>query len=263
MKLLPEYILCFTYAENSDKIYTMCKTETIRINKYISSTGFCSRREADRLVEAGRVTVDGDVAVMGTIVCDGQCVRIDGRVIEPIHEYSVYALNKPVGYISSLSDKQGQGISCFVPKGLRLYPVGRLDKDSEGLMLLTNDGEMMNNLLKASEGHEKEYLVTVDKSINRDFLCKMEGGVPITNKATGRKVTTAACKTKYITDDTFSITLIQGLNRQIRRMCGFFGYKVTKLVRVRIKNITLGNLKIGSVRKLTDEEVGILKDGLK
>lgn len=241
----------------------MCTDKSIRINKYISNTGFCSRREADRLVAAGRVEVDGVAAVTGTPVYEGQRVTIDGNLVKPIERYSVYALNKPVGYVSSLSDSQGKGIGCFVPDGLRLYPVGRLDKDSEGLMLLTNDGELMNRLLKASEGHEKEYIVTVDKNVSSDFLCRMERGVPITNKATGKKVVTAPCMTKYITDDTFSIILIQGLNRQIRRMCGYFGYKVIRLRRVRIKNITLGNLKSGSIRKLTADEVSILKNGLK
>ncbi len=231
----------------------------MRINKYISGTGYCSRREADRIVEAGRVTVDGAPAVTGTMVSLGQCVRIDGNEVHLIEEHSVYALNKPIGYISSLSDRQGKGIGCFIPQRLRLYPVGRLDKDSEGLMLLTDDGELMNSLLKASEGHEKEYIVKVDRPVTSDFLTGMENGVPITNKATGRKVITARCMVKYIAENTFSITLIQGLNRQIRRMCGYFGYKVIRLQRIRINNITLGNLKIGSIRRLTDMEISGLR----
>lgn len=237
----------------------MDNTQSIRINKYISSSGYCSRREADRLITEGRVMIDGEPAVMGSRVGYDSSVTIDGIVLEQAPERVVYALNKPVGYISSLSDEQGQGISCFIPEGMRLFPVGRLDKESEGLMLLTNDGELMNELLKASGGHEKEYYVTVDRKVDDSFLKALENGVVIINRATNDKVRTAPCKTQLISDNTFSITLIQGLNRQIRRMCGALGYGVRQLKRMRIKNICLGNLNEGCIRKLTDEEVAGLK----
>lgn len=237
----------------------MDNTQSIRINKYISISGYCSRREADRLITEGRVMIDGEPAVMGSRVGYDSSVTVDGIVLEQTPERVVYALNKPVGYISSLSDEQGQGISCFIPEGMRLFPVGRLDKESEGLMLLTNDGELMNELLKASGGHEKEYYVTVDRKVDASFLKALEMGVVITNRATNDKVMTAPCKTRLISDNTFSITLIQGLNRQIRRMCGALGYGVRQLKRMRIKNICLGNLNEGCIRKLTDEEVAGLK----
>ena len=222
----------------------------MRINKFLSEAGICSRRQADKLVEAGRVLIDGKKAETGSSVDEGQEVMVCGRLIEHIPEKCVYALYKPVGYICSMSDEQGEGLSCFVPEGLRLYPVGRLDKDSEGLVLLTNDGELMNSVLKASEGHEKEYVVTVDRPVTASFLNEMEKGVPITNKATGKKTTTAPCRTKRLTEKSFDITLIQGLNRQIRRMCGYFGYNVTNLKRIRIMNVRLGNMKPGDVRKI-------------
>lgn len=237
----------------------MDNTQSIRINKYISSSGYCSRREADRLITEGRVMIDGEPAVMGSRVGYDSSVTVDGIVLEQTPERVVYALNKPVGYISSLSDEQGQGISCFIPEGMRLFPVGRLDKESEGLMLLTNDGELMNELLKASGGHEKEYYVTVDRKVDDSFLKALENGVVITNRTTNDKVRTAPCKTRLISDNTFSIILIQGLNRQIRRMCGALGYGVRQLKRMRIKNICLGNLNEGCIRKLTDEEVAGLK----
>lgn len=231
----------------------------IRINKYLSMSGYCSRRAADCIVSEGRVTVDGSVATMGTKVSHGAIVKVDNTVISLCEECKVYAFNKPVGYISSLSDEQGEGIGKFIPPNLRLYPVGRLDKDSEGLMLLTNDGELMNSILKADGGHEKEYIVTVDHGISEKILCDMERGVRITNGATGKKVITAPCATQFIDNRHFRIILIQGLNRQIRRMCGFFGYKVQRLQRIRIMNIRLDNLKYGEIREITGSELMKLK----
>ncbi|CDC40416.1 MAG TPA: pseudouridine synthase [Lachnospiraceae bacterium] len=229
--------------------------QSIRINKYISASGYCSRREADRLIEAGRVRIDGVVAVTGSRVNPKMTVTVDDTELNMAEDRVVYALNKPAGYISSLSDEQGQGISCFIPDGMRLFPVGRLDKESEGLMLLTNDGELMNNLLNAAGGHEKEYYVTVDRKVTDIFLKALESGVKINNRATGAKVITAPCRTRRISDNTFSIILIQGLNRQIRRMCGALGYGVVRLRRMRIKNICLGDLNEGCIRKLSDEEI--------
>ncbi len=231
----------------------------IRINKFLSMAGYCSRRAADELIGEGRVTVDGVIAQTGTKVADGQTVCVDGQRITLVEEYKVYALYKPVGYISSLSDEQGKGIGEFITDGLRLFPVGRLDKDSEGLMLLTNDGELMNSILKASGGHEKEYIVTVNKNITDSFLKGMEQGVIITNGATNEKVKTATCKTVKMDNRNFKITLIQGLNRQIRRMCGSFEYKVLNLKRIRIMNITIGNMKPGDIIEITGQELLELK----
>lgn len=231
----------------------------IRINKYLSMAGYCSRRAADELICQGRVTVDGITAETGTKVAKGQSVSVDGQSIALVEEHRVYAFYKPVGYISSLSDEQGKGIGEFIPDGLRLFPVGRLDKDSEGLMLLTNDGELMNSILKASGGHEKEYLVKVNKDITDSFLKGMEQGVVITNGATNEKVKTATCKTVKMDNRSFKITLIQGLNRQIRRMCGSFEYKVLNLKRIRIMNITIGKLQPGEIVEITGQELSQLK----
>lgn len=231
----------------------------IRINKYISMTGFCSRRAADELVSQGRVKVNNIVAVTGTKVMPQDIVTVDGKNVKLIDEYKVFALYKPVGYISSLSDEQGEGMGRFIPDGLRLFPVGRLDKDSEGLMLLTNDGELMNSILKAAGGHEKEYIVTVDRIITDEFINRMEKGVVITNGATGKKIRTAPCRLKRMDDKSFSIILIQGLNRQIRRMCGSFGYRVMELKRTRIMNVRVDGLQPGDIREVTGEELGILR----
>ena len=231
----------------------------IRINKYLSMAGYCSRRAADELISEGRVLVDGIKAKTGTKVIPGQSVCVDGESLSIATEHRVFAFYKPVGYISSLSDEQGQGISKFIPEGLRLYPVGRLDKDSEGLMLLTNDGELMNSILKASGGHEKEYIVTVNRDVTKDFLVKMEQGVRITNGATGQKILTAPCKTGKLDKRNFKIILIQGLNRQIRRMCGAFEYKVLNLKRIRIMNITLDNMKPGDLVEVRGEDLLKLK----
>lgn len=230
-----------------------------RINKFLSSAGFCSRREADRLVTEGRVTVDGRTALLGTKVTEESCVLVDGQKVGAPAERRVFALYKPVGYISSLSDSQGEGIACFIREKIRLYPVGRLDKDSEGLMLLTNDGALMNEILKAAGGHEKEYRVAVNKPVTERFLREMESGVVIRNGATGEKIMTAPCKARRIGEREFNITLIQGLNRQIRRMCGYFGYKVEALQRIRIMNITLDGLKPGQMREICGEELERLK----
>lgn len=232
----------------------------IRINKYLSMSGYCSRRTADDIVSEGRVTVNGIVATNGTKVTQGAVVKVDNELIKLCKEYKVYAFNKPVGYISSLSDEQGEGIGKFIPQNLRLYPVGRLDKESEGLMLLTNDGDLMNSILKAAGDHEKEYIVTVDHDITKSFLSDMERGVKITNGANGKKIITAPCTTQYIDNRRFKIILIQGLNRQIRRMCGFFGYKVQRLQRIRIMNIQINNLRSGELREITGSELNKLKE---
>lgn len=232
----------------------------IRINKYLSMSGYCSRRAADSIIAEGRVTVNDIIATTGTKVLAGSVVKVDGKQINLCEECKVYAFNKPVGYISSLSDEQGEGIGKFIPQNLRLYPVGRLDKESEGLLLLTNDGELMNAILKASGGHEKEYIVTVDHDISEKFLKSMDRGVRITNGSTGNKIITAPCKTQRIDNRNFKIILIQGLNRQIRRMCGFFGYKVIRLQRIRIMNIGIDNLKPGEVKEITGKQLNKIRE---
>lgn len=235
-------------------------SEMIRINKYIAMSGYCSRREADRLIEEGRVTVEGKPATAGLKVTDTQSIMVDGHRLAIQNKLKVYALYKPVGYISSMSDEQGIGISHFIKTDLRLYPVGRLDKESEGLILLTNDGELMNSILKAANAHEKEYLVTTDRKVTESFVQQMSEGVIITNANTGKKVKTAKCKVVKADDCSFYITLIQGMNRQIRRMCGFFDYKVTNLKRIRIMNIEIGAMKSGEYREITGDELRTLKN---
>lgn len=241
---------------------TAMEQENVRINKYLSEAGYCSRRAADLLVEKGRVKVDGAVAGHATKVHQGQQVTVDGNpvILNPV--LKVYAFYKPTGYISSLSDAQGAGIGSFLTMKERVYPVGRLDKDSEGLMLLTNDGALMNEILKASGGHEKEYLVTTDRRITTFFLEQMERGVRIRNRADGKYVTTAPCRTEYVDPYRFRITVIQGLNRQIRRMCGAFSYRVVSLKRIRILNVTLDGLKCGQVKELSPETLAQLRKNI-
>lgn len=235
-------------------------TEGIRINKYLSMSGYCSRRSADRLIEQGKVTIDGIIAQCGSKVCEGQKVQVGHDDIVPDNENVLYALYKPVGYISSLSDEQGQGISVFLKNMPRIYPVGRLDKDSEGLLLLTNDGELMNDILKAGNGHEKEYRVIVNRNIDDNFIRNMRDGVIITDRAKNKKIRTAPCEIEQISAREFKIVLIQGLNRQIRRMCGSLGYKVNNLKRIRIMNITLDNMKPGEIVKIDCEKYNRLKE---
>ena len=213
-----------------------------RINKYLSEAGYCSRREADRLVEAGKVTIDGVAAVCGSKVADGQTVCVDGKEVSGRSRRILLAFNKPAGIVCTTTDKQGSNnIVDFIGYPERIYPVGRLDKDSEGLILMTNDGAMMDRILRSANGHEKEYIVRVNKPVTDEFVKGMSDGVYL--KELDR-----------IDDRTFSVTLTQGLNRQIRRMCENFGYKVMKLKRIRIMNIMLGDLKQGCYRDVTTEE---------
>ncbi|QAA30969.1 23S rRNA pseudouridine(2604) synthase RluF [Clostridium manihotivorum] len=225
------------------------KKEDIRINKYISETGICSRREADKLIEQGRVTIDGEKATTGTKVSAGQEVLIDGKPIKKENDLVYIVLNKPVGITCTTEKKVKGNIVDFVKHEKRIFPIGRLDKDSQGLILLTNDGDIVNKILRAGNNHEKEYIVTVNKPINDEFISNMSRGVPILG------VVTKKCYVKREGKNVFRIILTQGLNRQIRRMCEYFGYKVTKLERIRIMNINLGGLKIGQWRNLTSKEI--------
>lgn len=229
----------------------------VRINKYLSEAGVCSRREADRLLEEGRITIDGVPAVMGSKVTLGQVVMLDGKKVSKEEETIVIAFNKPVGVVCTSAKEEKNNIIDYIGYEKRIYPVGRLDKESQGLILLTNDGEMMNRILKTANNHEKEYVVTVNKPINREFIEGMEKGVPILDTVTRK------CKVYKVNDTTFRIILMQGLNRQIRRMCEYFGYKVKRLERIRIMNIHLKGIEQGKYRSLTTEELSQLRKELK
>jgi 23S rRNA pseudouridine2604 synthase len=221
----------------------------MRLNKYISETGVASRRQADAWIEAGRVTVNGAVAALGTQVNAGDVVCVDGRAVGAAKTHVYIALNKPPG-VTSTTEKDVEGnIVDFVNYAERIFPIGRLDKDSEGLILLTNNGDIVNEILRSENEHEKEYVVTVDRAVTEIFLSGMASGVRILG------TTTKPCTVRRVDARTFRIILTQGLNRQIRRMCSFYGYKVVRLQRVRVINITLAGLKVGQWRELTPEEV--------
>ena len=230
-------------------------TPGVRLNKYLSDAGVCSRREADRLAEHGRITVDGIPAQPGTRVQEGQIVCVDGKPVGGPSQKVVIALNKPRGIVCTTDRvREKDNIVDFMKYPERIYPVGRLDKDSEGLILLTNDGSLVNQILKGSMYHEKEYIVTVEKPVTEAFLKGMASGVEIPDGKT------RPCKVKKISEKTFSIILTQGMNRQIRYMCRHFDYHVQRLKRVRIMNIRLGDLQIGKWRYLTDQELAQMKE---
>lgn len=222
---------------------------TMRINKYLSSAGIVSRRGADKWIEDGRITINGQLAELGSRVNEGDDVRADGQPVQ-LEEQLVYiALNKPVG-ITSTTERHIKGnVVDFINHPLRIFHIGRLDKDSDGLLLMTNDGDIVNEILREEHGHEKEYIVTVDQNITQSFINNMESGVDILD------TTTKPCKVKQLGPKKFNITLTQGLNRQIRRMCSALGYNVKSLQRTRILNIYLGDLPIGKWRDLTETEL--------
>lgn len=231
--------------------------ESVRLNKYLSEAGVCSRREADRLIESGKVTVDGVTAQMGMRVTAGQIVKVGKKTVSKQDEMIVLAVNKPKGIVCTEDQRERDSIARFLNYPVRVTYAGRLDKDSRGLLLMTNNGDIINQMMRAANRHEKEYKVTVDKEITEQFIKKMSEGVPILDTVT------RPCTVKKIGKYTFSIILTQGLNRQIRRMCAAFGYEVKDLVRIRIMNIRLGSLKEGAYRKLTDEELEELYEMLK
>ncbi len=221
----------------------------MRLNKFLAETGACSRREADQWIEAGRVTINGAPAVLGTQVNEGDDVRVDGRALGAKPKRVYLALNKPIG-IECTTDRDVPGnIVDFVGYPERIFPIGRLDKDSEGLILLTNDGDIVNTILRAENEHEKEYIVAVDHPLTPAFLAGMAAGVPILDTVTN------PCKVTQIGKNTFRIVLTQGLNRQIRRMCEHFDYRVRRLQRVRIMHVHLGTLPVGKWRELTAAEL--------
>lgn len=227
-----------------------------RLNKFISESGMCSRREADRYIEQGNVMINGRRAKIGDQVFPGDRVMVNGNAIEPMEaeDIVVLAFNKPVGIVSTTEANEPDNIVDYVNYSKRVFPIGRLDKDSQGLIFMTNDGDIVNKILRASNHHEKEYLVTVNKPITDAFIEGMSKGVPILG------VVTKKCKVTKETSFVFRIVLVQGLNRQIRRMCEYFGYDVTKLERVRIMNVTLKGLPVGDWRELTPDEMsGIQK----
>lgn len=223
----------------------------MRLNKYISETGICSRREADSWIEQGRVSINGKRAELGTQVNEGDEVRVNGRVVGAKKKQVYIALNKPVGITCTTERHIAGNIVDFVNHPDRIFPIGRLDKDSEGLILLTNNGDIVNEILRVENQHEKEYIVTVDRPVTADFLGGMSKGVHLPELET----TTKPCRASRVGDRIFRIVLTQGLNRQIRRMCEAFGYDVRRLQRVRIINLKLGSLKIGEWRDLTAEEL--------
>ena len=224
--------------------------EKIRINKYLSEVGYCSRRAADKLLEEGRITINGKIPELGTKVSDEDEIFVDGKSIKKTEQDFVYiAFNKPVGIVCTTDTKREKNnIVDYINHPKRIFPIGRLDKPSEGLILLTSDGDIVNKILRARNNHEKEYLVRVDKPITEKFLDKMRNGVPILDTVTKK------CEVEKIDTMTFRIVLTQGLNRQIRRMCEYLGYEVKKLKRIRIMNIKL-DMPVGKWRDLTDEEM--------
>ncbi len=232
----------------------------MRINKYLSAQGVCSRREADRLLEAGRITVDGVTAMCGQQVDDNSVICIDGsRISDEKPQDVLMAFNKPRGIVCTTTDNQGKNnIVDYIGYDKRIYPVGRLDKDSDGLILLTNNGEITDKILRSVNGHEKEYVVKVNKKITDTFLKSMADGVYLKEL----DVTTKPCSISRINNYTFRIILTQGLNRQIRRMCQESGYKVESLTRVRIMNIELGVLKTGEYRIIEGKEKSMLYESL-
>ena len=232
----------------------MSYTSLTRLNKYISESGICSRRDADRYIQQGNVYLNGKRAEVGSQVAPGDVVKVNGQLIEPreAEDFIFIALNKPVGIVSTTESSERDNIVDFVKHSTRIFPIGRLDKDSQGLIFLTNNGDLVNKILRAGNHHEKEYLVTVNKPIRDDFIEGMSQGVPILGTMTKK------CKVSKEAPTVLRITLVQGLNRQIRRMCEYFGYEVVRLERIRIMNVGLKGLPVGEWRDLTEKELKVL-----
>ncbi len=222
---------------------------SINLNKYISSTGICSRREAEKLIVDGKVTINGRPTQLGNRVFDGDIVKINGQLLRSKPKTLYIAYNKPVGVVCTTDSKERHNIVRAINHTERLFPIGRLDKPSQGLIFLTNDGDIVNKILRAGNNHQKEYLVSVNQPITADFIQRMSNGIPILGTVTKK------CIVEQISKNSFKIILTQGLNRQIRRMCEYLNYEVTKLVRTRIMNVSLNNLAEGTWRELTNEEM--------
>ncbi|WP_201535100.1 23S rRNA pseudouridine(2604) synthase RluF [Psychrobacter immobilis] len=232
----------------------MFNASSTRLNKYISESGICSRRDADRFIEQGNVYINGKRAQVGAQVVAGDTVKVNGQLIEPreADDFVFIVLNKPVGIVSTTESSEKNNIVDFVRHSVRIFPIGRLDKDSQGLIFLTSNGDLVNKVLRAGNNHEKEYLVTVNKPITDTFIEGLAGGVPMLGKMTKK------CPVTKVAPNVFNITLVQGLNRQIRRMCEHFGYEVTKLERTRIMNVSLKGTPVGDWRDLTPKELSVL-----
>ncbi|MCK8523913.1 23S rRNA pseudouridine(2604) synthase RluF [Aquimarina sp. D1M17] len=227
----------------------MENSKLTRLNKYLSEVGYCSRREADKLIDQGRVTINGKIPEMGTKVAPGDVIQVDGeRINKPKDEHVYLAFNKPVGIVCTTAQNEKDNIIDFINYPKRIFPIGRLDKPSEGLIFLTSDGDIVNKILRARNNHEKEYIVTVNKLINSQFIKRMGNGIPILDTITRK------CEVEQISKFTFRIILTQGLNRQIRRMCEYLGYEVVTLKRIRIMNVSL-DVPVGKWRYLTQEEL--------
>ena len=231
--------------------------DSVRLNKAISDSGYCSRREADTLIEKGIVTINGEKAGLGDRVMPDDEVRVDGKLITENENIVYIMLNKPVGITCTTDTRFDGNVVDFVNHPERIFPVGRLDKPSEGLLLMTNEGNIVNKILRAGNSHEKEYIVKVDRPVTDEFLKRMGSGIPILDTVTKR------CKVERISRFEFRIILVQGLNRQIRRMCEYLAYEVVALKRIRIMNLELGDLPIGEWRDLTTQELKTLKDSVK
>lgn len=225
---------------------------SISLNKYVSATGICSRREADRMIEQGRISINGKVARKGNRVQKGDRVYLDKKPLKSKPKSLYIAFNKPVGIVCTTDRKERNNIIDFIGHRERLFPIGRLDKPSQGLIFLTNDGDIVNKILRAGNKHEKEYHVTVDKNITPLFIKRMSNGLPILGKKTRK------CEVSKINDRSFKIILTEGMNRQIRRMCTFLGYEVVRLQRIRIMNVAIGKLKVGAWRLLTSKEMDVI-----
>ncbi len=234
-------------------------TEPVRINKYLSEAGVCSRREADRQIEAGHVTINGRKAVMGDKVSPGDEVYFGKKKVSKEEEVILLAVNKPRGIVCTAEKRERNNIVDFVNYPKRIYPIGRLDKESRGLILMTNQGELVNKMMRSGNRHEKEYIVRVNRDITKDFLEKMSAGVYLEEL----DATTRKCKVEQLGKRTFRIVLTQGMNRQIRRMCEKFHYRVVDLKRTRIMNIQLGDLKEGASRRISPEEWKELRELIK
>ncbi|WP_372829370.1 23S rRNA pseudouridine(2604) synthase RluF [Psychrobacter maritimus] len=232
----------------------MFNASSTRLNKYISESGICSRRDADRFIEQGNVYINGKRAQVGAQVVAGDVVKVNGQLIEPreADDFVFIALNKPVGIVSTTESSEKNNIVDFVRHSVRIFPIGRLDKDSQGLIFLTSNGDLVNKVLRAGNNHEKDYVVTVNKPITDSFIEGLADGVPILGRMTKK------CPVTKVSPNVFNITLVQGLNRQIRRMCEHFGYEVVKLERTRIMNVSLKGLPVGDWRDLTPKEMAVL-----
>ena len=227
-----------------------------RLNKFIADSGYCSRREADRLIDEGRVLIDGRIGVLGDKILPGMLVTVDGQPLSGQGEKVYILLNKPIGVVCTADPREPMNVVDYLDYPIRIFPVGRLDKDSEGLLLLTSDGEIVNRLLRAAGGHEKEYEVVIDRPVTPEFIQKMSSGVPILDTVT------LPCRVRRTGERSFNIILVQGLNRQIRRMCEALGCNVRSLRRIRLMNLRLGAHKPGQWRMVAPDELAVLMRSL-